>query len=197
MFPAMQTNILWAGREYYSLENCLINTTASGNVIQSTIIGRYENKLYKVDYQIKTNQQWETLFAELKSQHSNERKHIILDSDGKGNWYLNGKAAAQFNGCIDVDIPLTPFTNTLPIKRLNWVSGEAQQIAVVYLDLLENQIRVVKQKYAQISPTTFHYENVPNDFEATITVDDNGFVVDYPELFERSALLNTAYHMDS
>ncbi len=183
----MQTNILWTGIEYNSLENCLVITTNTGAEINSVIVGRYGEKIYRVEYQIRTNQNWETIFVEIKSQHSNTPEHLIFESDASGNWLLNGKPENQFQGCIDVDIPLTPFTNTLPIKRLNMKNGKANEIYVVYIDLLERQITPVRQKYIRLSNTRYHYENIPNDFEANIEVDEFGYVVDYPSLFTRTA----------
>jgi len=189
----MQINILWTGREYYSLENCLVNTTDTGSEITSNIIGYYDEKIYSVEYKILTNENWETTLLEINSRHSNQTQLIRLESDGKGNWESKGKKAEQFNGCIDVDIPLTPFTNTLPIKRLDLTPGQEQEIDVIYCDLLELQIKRVRQKYTCLSNTEFHYENVPNDFEATITVDESGLVIDYPALFMRKAALMTGY----
>jgi uncharacterized protein len=189
----MQTNLLWTGREYYSWENCLVTTTHTGSIISSVIVGKYNEKLYRVDYNIKTNENWQTLYAEVQCQHNNQRKKLLLEGDGKGNWRLNGKPADQFKGCIDVDIPLTPFTNTLPVNRLKLAGGEERQIQVVYVDLLEQQTNPVKQKYIRLSNTAYHYENVPNDFEADIEVDELGFVVDYPSLFVRTARLKTNY----
>ena len=189
----MQINILWTGREYYSLENCLVNTTDTGSEITSNIIGYYDEKIYSVEYKILTNENWETTLLEINSRHSNQTQLIRLESDGKGNWESKGKKAEQFNGCIDVDIPLTPFTNTLPIKRLDLTPGQEQEIDVIYCDLLELQIKRVRQKYTCLSNTEFHYENVPNDFEATITVDESGLVIDYPALFKRKAALMTGY----
>ena len=189
----MQTNILWTGREYYSLENCLVNIVASGSEINSTIIGYYAEKIYRVEYLIKTNQNWETIFFEINSRHSNKTQLIRFEGDGKGNWINNGKKADQFKGCIDVDIPLTPFTNTLPIRRLNLDQKQTQEIKVIYCDLLEQQIKPVHQQYNRLSDTEYHYENVPNDFEATIQVDESGLVVDYPALFVRTAALQTNF----
>lgn len=189
----MQTNILWTGREYYSLENCLVNTTDVGSEINSTIIGAYEGKIYWVEYKVRTNQNWETTFFEVQSRHNNHREHLIFESDGKGHWMTGGKQAGQFNGCFDVDIPLTPFTNTLPINRLKLLENQEHQIDVIYLDLLEQRITVVKQKYIRLSNTIYYYQNVPNDFEAKIEVDEQGFVVDYPSLFVRTAKLMTNY----
>jgi hypothetical protein len=189
----MQRNLLWSGREYYSLENCVVNTTKAGSEINSTIIGQYVGKIYKVEYQIRTNQDWETVFVEIKSQHSNRREHFVFESDGKGNWMNDGNPARDVKGCIDIDIPLTPFTNALPIRRLNLSQNTTQQIRVIYFDLLEQQVRPVHQKYTRLSNTSYRYENVPNDFEATIEVDDFGFVVNYPLLFVRRATLETNY----
>lgn len=189
----MQTNILWTGREYHSLENCLVNTAGMGSVIASTIIGYYEGKICKTEYFIKTNENWEVIFFKINSRHSNQDQEIILEGDGKGNWTSNGEKADEFNGCIDIDIPLTPFTNTLPIRRLNLSPGGTGEIRVIYCDLLEQQVKPVRQRYTCLSNTQYHYENVPNDFEATIRVDDLGLVVDYPQLFVRTAALATSY----
>ena len=68
----MQTNILWTGREYHSLENCLLNVKRTGSEVTSTIIGYYEGKIYKVEYYIETNQNWETTFFEINSRHNNQ-----------------------------------------------------------------------------------------------------------------------------
>jgi hypothetical protein len=190
----MQTNILWTGREYYSLENCLVNTTGNGSEITSIIIGHYEEKIYQVEYSIKTNINWETIFFEINARHSNQTQLIRFESDGRGNWMSEGKEESQFNGCLDIDIPLTPFTNTLPINRLHLAIGQTREICVIYLDLLAQEVRPVRQKYTRLSQLEYQYENVPNDFEAKIQVDESGLVVDYPSLFVRTAERKTNYH---
>lgn len=189
----MQVNVLWTGREYYSLENCLIHVADTGVHVNSVIVGKYEDKLYRVEYEVVMNQFWQTTFFEVKSRHSNIMQHFRFEGDGKGTWRCDGKIASQFEGCIDIDIPLTPFTNTLPIKRLKMGKGSANEIKVIYVDLLEQQIIPVRQKYVSLSESVYHYENIPNDFEADIIVDEYGLVVDYPLLFERTSILHTQY----
>jgi hypothetical protein len=189
----MQTNILWTGREYYSLENCLLTTAETGSKIRSVIVGRYEEEIYRVEYVIKTNENWATRFVKLECQHKNKIQHLSFESDGNGNWTLNGKPAEDFKGCLDIDVPLTPFTNTLPINRLKLRTSEEKEIRVIYCDLLKEEMKPVTQKYIRLSDTEYHYENVPNDFEAIIKVDELGLVADYPELFVRTALQKTNY----
>lgn len=190
----MQFNTLWTGLEYYSLENCLIEITASGVDINSVIVGKYEGRIYRVDYHIKTNPDWETQYVQITSRHSNREQYYRLTSDGAGNWIADGRRIGQFDGCIDVDIAVTPFTNTLPINRLRLHTRETKHIRVIYFDLLQQQVRPVDQVYKRISEEKYHYENVPNDFEADITVDENGLVVDYPSLFTRTDVLQSSYY---
>ncbi|HSR18393.1 MAG TPA: putative glycolipid-binding domain-containing protein [Ignavibacteriaceae bacterium] len=189
----MQVNILWTGREYYSLENCLMTKNHAGSEISSVIIGMYNKEIYRVEYFIKTNEIWETLFFELKIQLYNNKNVFSYKSDGKGNWTLLEKPANEFNGCTDIDIPLTPFTNTLPINRLNLNINESRVIKVIYIDVLNSEIKPVQQKYSRMTEAKYKFENVPNDFEAVITVDESGFVVDYHELFERTIKCESEY----
>ena len=183
----MHINLLWTGREYYSLENCHVEIQPQGVEIESTIVGKYGDVIYKVSYNIRTNPQWETQMLKIHARHNDIVQDILLESDGNGSWIFNGKKTDAFKGCMHVDIPLTPFTNTLPIRRLKLNQNESKQIQVIYCDLLSQQIIPVTQQYHCLSKNRYHYENVPNNFEADIEVDDDGLVIDYPSLFIRTA----------
>jgi len=191
----MQTNIVWTGLEYHSIENCLISNNKNGTDISSTIIGLYEGKIYKIDYAIKANKKWETQEVSITARHSDHQQYILLTKNAEGDWMMNDEKAYSFTGCIDVDIALTPFTNTLPINRLALRNGEEQTISVIYFDLLNWDLKPVKQLYRRISENLYHYENIPNNFEADIKVDKQGIVIEYPNLFNRSAILNSKYEL--
>lgn len=179
----MKSVLHWKGIEYDSLENCEVTPAQEGVDIRSVISGKYGKDIYEVEYHIRTNSRWETIFFEVKSRINDKHDVLRYEGDGRGNWKSNGKPATEFKDCIDIDIPLTPFTNTLPINRLKLKEGASAQIKVIYIDLLENRVHAVHQKYTRLSKTEYHYENVPNDFEAIITVDKSGFVIHYPALF--------------
>ena len=188
----MQTNILWAGSEYHSLENCLITSTHAGNDINSIIIGHYENKICSAAYHIKTGIHWETYFLKLNYRIDNKETELRLEKDINENWWLNEKQMDAFKSCVDIDISITPFTNTLSINRLKLSPNEEREIQVIYIDVFEEQVKQVHQKYQKLSDMTYLYKNVPGDFEAEIEVDESGFVVNYSSLFERKALLKTS-----
>ncbi len=189
----MQKNILWTGIKYNSQENCILINTDKGSEVNSSIIGISANLFYKIEYRISINQYWETVYFEIKSQLYNTVELIDFRKEGKDCWYVNGQPDEKFNGCIDIDISLTPFTNTLPINRLKLSEKEDEQIKVLYIDVLGRKIMPVIQKYTKLSSTEYKYENVPNDFESFISVDDLGLVVKYPGLFERTYITESQY----
>ena len=180
----MQNNILWSGIEYYSLENCIVETTSDGVNINSVIIGLYNENIYRVKYDIVLNHDWLINSCIIEARINNELKKIELLKH-RGTWFLNGKIHPEFDKCSDVDIPLTPLTNSLPINRLKLNVGQEAKVDIIYIDLLEDTIKHVKQRYRRLRSDIFKYENIPNDFEAEIKVDSTGFVIDYPQLFKR------------
>ncbi|MBA3412108.1 MAG: putative glycolipid-binding domain-containing protein [Actinobacteria bacterium] len=55
-----------------------------------------------------------------------------LRANGRGEWRgSDGRARAEFAGCIDVDVSTTPFTNSLPVRRLELEPGDSAVIEVV------------------------------------------------------------------
>jgi hypothetical protein len=184
----MQTEIFWESGEYDSTEKCQWTHTGSRSEIRSAVDVKQDGTLHRVEYHIKTNENGETLYFHVANRHDNLIEHFIFESDGKGNWQSNHRSMDDFKGCIDIDMPITPSTNSLPIHRLNLPVGGEEVIQVLYVDILSNKLTPVKQKYTRLSDHEYKYENVPNDFETTIRVDESGFVVDYPGLFVRKTI---------
>lgn len=115
----------------------------------------------------------------------NNDKKKITGEKNNGQWLINGECTPLFTNFDFIDISLTPFTNTLPINHLHLTDNCEKEINVIYIDILRGELEPVKQIYRKISDLSYHYENVPNDFEAEIVTDEDGFVAFYPNLFKR------------
>lgn len=181
----MQTHIGWKGYLHSLSEDCRVTNTTNGTGITGLVKGIWEGQSIAADYFIQVNQRWETISFELDSKTGNKDFDLRFESDGQGNWTSNGKAMPVFNGCIDIDISVTPFTNTLPINRLQLAKNEKRRIPVIYIDVLKQATSRVDQVYTKLGRCNYKYENTTNDFTAVITVDDAGLVLDYPGLFTR------------
>ena len=178
--------VIWKGIYYNSLEYFQLSEMEDTFLAKSKIIGAYEDKSYLVEYILKIDKKWEVLSFKIEFEINNVRKK--LSGLKKNNdWTINGNANPPFSGFTFIDISLTPFTNTLPIRNLRLNQGQEKEIEVIYIDILGNDIRPARQKYRRNTDVNFRYENIPNDFEADIDVDEDGLVVYYPSLFERIA----------
>jgi hypothetical protein len=112
---------------------------------------------------------------------------LELSSDGSGAW-LDGRGQPRHDlaGALDVDITATPFTNTLPIRRLGLREGESSTIVAVYVSLPELTVTTNRQRYTCLEPDRrYRYESVDSDFTSELEVDGDGLVVTYPGLFRR------------
>lgn len=181
----MRQNILWKGLYYTSMENCMLTGNATGFVVNSQVTGLFENKIMRIDYQLQLDHTWKTLSIIASSRQAEHTNALSFTGDGEGNWRFNDKPAPEFNGCIDVDISVTPFTNSLPVKRLKLNINEQQLIKVFYINLPDEKLQVMEQRYTKLSDTEYLYQNVGSHFEAVISLDKNGLVVNYPGIFER------------
>lgn len=112
-------------------------------------------------------------------------KKIELTFQPPGGWTLDGEPLLGFDEAYEIDFAATPFTNTLPIRRLNLRIGQAASIFVAFIDFPSLDVFIEPQRYTRLSQQTYRFESLDGDFTRDIAVDADGFVVDYPGLFER------------
>ncbi|PZS04041.1 MAG: hypothetical protein DLM69_02255, partial [Candidatus Chloroheliales bacterium] len=141
----------------------------------------------RVRYQLNCDAGWRVRTLALAKMGEAGRQ-IELHADGAGHWTdAAHRPIPALDGCLDVDISVTPFTNTLPIRRLGLKPGEATEIAAVYIAAEEMQVRMMRQRYTclEVGPdfARYRYENVASDFTAELTVNIEGLVIEYPQLW--------------
>jgi hypothetical protein len=102
-------------------------------------------------------------------------------------WYDGaGQHLTEFDGVELVDISISPFTNTLPIKRLHFEGEQPQKVDIIYFDENLFSLRRLQQVYSQKDERTYRYQDIElPGFVSDIVVDEEGLVVDFPELFRR------------
>lgn len=176
--------ILWKGQKDISLEFCRIEQTDAKIIIHSTIIGCADKQPYEVRYMIDLDKRW-NIQNFVVDADVNGIKWKIIGSNHDNKWQINSGLKADFASFKFIDISLTPLTNTLPINSLVFKISEPQEIEVLYIDILKNEFKVVHQRYTKVYDNRYLYENTDTDFKAILPVDKDGFVENYPGLFER------------
>lgn len=137
-----------------------------------------------VQYVLRLSATWQVrqmlLFRDL------EEPDLWLATDGGGRWgEMNGAHRTELDGCYDVDLTCTPFTSTLPIRRLPLLDGHTAELPVVVVDPETLEVRTETHRYTKISAHRWRFAQPDLLYEVEFDVDDYGLVLDYPESFRR------------
>ncbi len=178
----IELDLRWQTLDGVGLEHCHVSETAEGIAVRSALIGEHDGLAFGAFYEIQLDPDW-TFRSLVLRRHDGRVMRLV--SNGEGDWKVDGRRAPALEGCVDIDLSGTPFTNTLPMRRRRFEFGVPQgfDMAWVGLDTLE-PIRN-SQVYTQLDDRHFRYETADGSFTQVLTVDEHRFVVDYPTLFRR------------
>ena len=164
-------------------EQFRFRATPGGYEARGEVVATLEGAPLDARYLVETDTRWRTRRVRV---HVKQGGSLEILSDGAGHWRRADDAALpELDGCLDPDISMTPFTNTLAIRRLGLEIGEAAEIRVAYVLVPELSVRAAPQRYTRLADRLWRFEGLDIDFTADIAVDESGFVVDYPGLFRR------------
>jgi len=172
----------WTGG---SIEHLVLKEAPHEVIADAAILKATDDDVFAARYRIVCDSLWRVTKVEIVQIGCDHPIH--LTGDGVGNW-IDGSATAlpQLGGAIDIDISITPFTNTLPIRRLQLQTGQTEEILTVYIQLPNLTITTDRQRYNCLEEgRLYRYESVDSNFTRDIEVDDHGLVVTYPGLFRR------------
>ena len=106
-----------------------------------------------------------------------------------GHWTVNGAPRPDLDAALDCDLAACPLTNTMPILRDRINEGRADRSYVMAFIQVPG-LRVVRseQRYRHLyrlpdGSAIVRYRS--GGFEDDLTIDADGFVIDYPKLGRR------------
>lgn len=179
----------WQDWNGHGLEHCSCTQNAVSLILEGVVAGT-RHGVYGGQYRVRTDADFRT--REVRVGYVGG-PCLHVESDGEGNWrdLIENRALLALDGCIDVDIGMTPATNTLPIKRLKLKARESREITVAYIPL-PDQIdgdflpQRAEQRYTCLIPgQRYLYEGLFRAFTAELEIDAAGLMLDYPDTFRR------------
>jgi len=151
-----------------------------------------EGEAWFVEYAIELDGKWRTRRAHVRSlSRSGALSESRFTSDGQGHWRVDGQAAPQLDGCIDIDLESSAFTNAVPVHRLALSIGESSDAPAAWVRAATLGAERLDQQYARLEDgdafATFEYAAPRQNFNARLTYDEFGLVVAYPGIAVRVA----------
>jgi uncharacterized protein len=168
------------GMEYLTLQRTRTGFLGAGTVLQAPA-----DFPLQVQYAVACDSEWRTRQVQISLQSGLTRRELRLRTDRRQRWWFRGRELSAFRGCLDVDLGISPFTNTLPIRRLALQVGQSREISVLWVRFPELVYQPLAQIYTRLSNRLYRYENADRSFRAELEVDDLGLVIHYEGGWER------------
>jgi hypothetical protein len=177
--------VLWRGADPFSTELLqVVRTDDRETRMIGTVLVALAEGVAEVRYVLDLDERWRSrrLHVEISGPRT---AAMTATGDGNGTWSIDGDDASDLAGCIDVDLGVSPSTNTLPIRRLAPAVGETVSTRVAWVRFPDLTVQPDEQTYQRVGQGTWIFRS--EDFESTLEVDGDGLVVRYGDLWDRVA----------
>lgn len=180
----MRRDIVWERTGPMGLEHLILEAGDGGVRADGLLVMDFGGDVVRVRYAVELGPDWRTRAARLRLDRGEAAEEVRVVREGE-DWSVDGAPRPDLAGAFDIDIAGTPFTNAMPLRRLALRTGAPERIRVVYFDLPGLTVRPAEQEYTRLGPGSFRYRSLDTGFEAAITADGEGIVVDYPPIWRR------------
>jgi hypothetical protein len=107
-----------------------------------------------------------------------------------GTWTANGEARPDLMEALDCDLMACPLTNTMPVLRhaLHRTPGDLD-LLMAFVEVPSLRVVANRQRYTHVRtlPDGGIVRYRSGRFSSDLVIDDEGFVLDYPQLGRRLA----------
>ena len=167
-----------------------VRVQLSGNRIKAAgrIIGAAcsDHPAFSASYDLVTDEYGVTKRLSVRTSLASGDRQASVSRDDEGYWMIENSTNHQrstYQDALDVDVVFSPFFNTLPIRRLGLHTDSTDvEVPVVYVNLLDLSIQEAGLTYSSGADGIHVLSPVSS---SSVTVDADGFVLDYPGLAER------------
>lgn len=142
---------------------------------------------FRLSYRLAWGPSWQLRQADLLVDTSRASHALSLRTDGQGHWRDgHNRVLRALEGCLDIDIWPTPFTNSFPIRRAPMAVGERREFRVAWVSAPQLTVQPQAQAYTRLAERLYRFESLDGSgFRVDLPVDEDGVVLDYPGLFKR------------
>jgi uncharacterized protein len=175
--------VLWQNPFDRSTEWCRVSVSETGLALAGLVLAPVEEEPGRVEYRVESDADWATGRAQLHIETPRGSRACELRREGE-RWWLDGRHEPSLDGCTDVDLRVTPATNTLPIRRLGLEVGASAEVRAAWVGFPGLEILPSEQSYERLSEDVYRYRS--GDFTADLRVDDAGVVLRYGDDYWRA-----------
>lgn len=185
-------DVLWRRLDEPAFEHCRLQQLTGAYDLQGCVLTVVAGAPLQVRYVIRCGLDWITREAQVNTMHGSSSGHLHLRRDVSGVWWRDQERVPNVDGLLDIDLSISPSTNTLPIRRMALDIGAAGPVEAVWVRFPDLALERLAQRYTRERELLYSYESNGGAFTAEIQVDEHGVVVSYGSMWERIATGQTS-----
>jgi hypothetical protein len=199
--PVTRRQLIWSGLDAWRAEVALVELGSDGLRASGTQLG-VEPLPYRLDYELQVDQGWITRSLWVRAQGALWERELDLRRDGGGNWIADaeergsvglppaGGPADAIRGAVDCDLGLCPLTNVMPVRRHALHLQPAQlDFLMAWVSVPDLSVHPSRQRYEHVGRRddrlVVRYVGEHREYVRELELDEEGFVLLYPELARR------------
>jgi hypothetical protein len=182
--------LTWRAQDVSRMESVRVQLSgkrirANGRIVAAATA---TNPAFGAFYEMQTDESGATKRFGLTVTLAERERQLALARDEENMWMVTdhqGERREAYNGALDVDVVLSPFFNALPIRRLGLQErADSITLPTVYVNVPEMTVSAATVSYSSMGGLGGIKLRSPVA-DTTVSVDSDGFIVDYPGLAER------------
>jgi hypothetical protein len=180
-----RTVLFWRRTDVEGIERLELEVDSGAVTASSTVIC-LEDGGFQLDHRWQLDADWRAHSVVVERWSAGDHRTVQLERAANG-WRVDGTPRPDLEGAEEPDLSVTPFCNTLPIRRLPETAGHSLTLDTAYIDGSTLTVARSSQRYERQDARRVRYVDLGLSlgFEADLVVDDQGLVLRYEHLFER------------
>lgn len=168
--------VVWASSSPPGVEFCVVSRRRAGWTLLGAVARRERPGLSLVNYQVDADPAWKTKRVWVEQTLGGETRTLAIQAESH-LWRVQGRVAEGLAECSDVDLQVSPSTNTIPLKRAHLEVGSKLELTVAWVRFPSLKVQPLCETYERLSNHRYIYSS--GRFKAEIEVDGFGLVRRY------------------
>jgi uncharacterized protein len=162
-----------------------------GHRLEGWSTGVEDGRAWGVRYAIVLDDDGTTREARVECRSAGGARAVQVEGDGRGGWLVNGAPAPHLDGCLDVDLEASAFTNAFPVRRLRLGVGGRADAPAAWVRAPGLAVERLEQTYERLPDdgrgARYRYAAPALGFAAVLACDGAGLVLHYPGIAVRTS----------